>query len=59
MTSDAYWPQAACPRCGREQDDPDGFGVLHCEACGWCKHPCIEHDRCTICGKVFHDEATR
>lgn len=39
-----------CPRCGAEQEDCDGFGVVHCEACGYCVHPAATGDICDICG---------
>jgi hypothetical protein len=35
-------PQSECPKCGAEQDDFDGFGVLHCGVCGYCKHPFVD-----------------
>lgn len=28
-----------CPKCGKAQQDFDGFGVLFCEACRYCQHP--------------------
>lgn len=28
-----------CPQCGTQQEDLDGFGVLHCDYCGYCTHP--------------------
>lgn len=39
-----------CPRCGAEQEDYDGLGVIHCEACGYCVHPAATGDICDICG---------
>jgi hypothetical protein len=27
----------ACPLCGEEYDDIDGFGLLRCEDCGFCQ----------------------
>lgn len=41
----------ACPQCGAEQEDCDGFGVLSCEACGWCSHASIDGDVCGLCGQ--------
>lgn len=51
----------ACPRCGAEQEDMDGFGVLACDACGLCEHPSRDGDGtggmvCSICGDVERDE---
>lgn len=46
----------ACPRCGVEQEDFDGFGVLACEACGYCTHPERYGGICTICGDVQADD---
>jgi methionyl-tRNA synthetase len=42
----------ACPRCGVEQADFDGFGVVNCEACGYCTHPSAYGGVCEICGAV-------
>lgn len=48
---------AACPRCGVEQEDLDGFGVLYCPACGYCTHVCqspySDGWLCDSCGKVM------
>ena len=42
-----------CPRCGREHEDWDGFGVLACiPGCGWCSHPSRDGGVCGICGHV-------
>jgi ribosomal protein L37AE/L43A len=47
---------APCPRCGIEQEDLDGFGVLHCPACGYCQHPSATRVdgvwRCDLCGQT-------
>ena len=59
MTTDFEFPKTQCPVCGHWQEDADGFGVLHCEACGYCAHPAIENGRCTICSKEFHEDATK
>lgn len=40
-----------CPQCGAEQEDHDGFGVLHCETCGYCAHASATGDICDFCGK--------
>lgn len=42
----------ACPSCGAEQEDLDGFGVIHCEACGYCVHPSSTGGVCDICGET-------
>jgi ribosomal protein L37AE/L43A len=52
------YPMTGCPRCGRLTVDMDGFGVLHCIACGYCTHASQSGDeaglfRCDFCGKVF------
>jgi hypothetical protein len=45
----------SCPQCGEGQQDLDGFGVLHCERCGYCTHASQHGDGtgfiCDICGK--------
>jgi hypothetical protein len=40
-----------CPKCGAEQEDLDGFGVVFCPACGYCTHPSRDNDICGLCGK--------
>jgi hypothetical protein len=40
----------ACAKCGREQEDCDGFGVLYCESCGHCTHASVTGDICGLCG---------
>ena len=49
------WPVVACPRCGAGQEDLDGFGVIRCEACGYCRHPSYEGGVCTISGAAWED----
>lgn len=51
--SDEDYPRVECPKCGVEQTDMDGFGVLYCDACGYCKHPSYTGDKCDICGAQF------
>lgn len=46
-------PQATCPKCGAERDDFDGFGVLCCSTCGYCKHPSITDGICGLCGAAI------
>lgn len=45
----------ACPCCGEGQEDLDGFGVVHCQRCGYCTHASQHADHggfiCDICGK--------
>lgn len=40
-----------CPQCGAEQEDYEGFGVLHCGTCGYCVHASAIGDICDFCGK--------
>lgn len=44
-------PESECPNCQTYQPDGDGFGVLLCEACGWCQHPSISDVVCDLCGR--------
>jgi len=39
------------PRRRTEQEDFDGFGVLYCESCSYCKHATIYKGKCAFCGK--------
>lgn len=49
---------AHCPVCGVEQEDWDGFGVLVCDACGFCAHPSSSGTelpgvyQCDTCGRL-------
>jgi hypothetical protein len=43
-------PIRRCPKCDDEQPDMDGFGVLHCEHCGFCTHASITNGKCDLCG---------
>ena len=45
-------PEMACPRCEKVYPDFDGFGVLYCAACGFCKHASIDDGRCNFCKRV-------
>jgi hypothetical protein len=45
------YPVVACPQCGAERKDLDGFGVLHCDACGYCQHPSVNGTTCGLCGQ--------
>ena len=54
-------PQIQCPRCGRWEDDFDGFMVAHTKlgykyGCGWCSHPARDGGVCGICGDVEEEE---
>lgn len=52
---------STCPKCGQEQPDHDGFGVVHCEACGYCQHPYATGEplTCGICGKVIENRGEK
>jgi len=50
--------QSPCPRCSRPQPDPDGLGVLHCTACGYCVHPNEQDGVCGFCGKKTEGTTT-
>ena len=44
-------PQTQCPNCGTWQDDHDGFGVMNCSRCEYCRHPTEDLvDGYWICG---------
>lgn len=43
-------PTIVCPQCGDTQHDFDGFGFVHCKACGFCTHPSRDGGVCGICG---------
>lgn len=56
-------PTMTCPRCGAEEPDHDGFGMVahtkpaYPNGCGYCSHPSRDGDgqggwRCGICGDV-------
>ncbi len=59
----------ACPRCGAEHEDLDGFGFIahtqpaYADGCGWCSHPSRDgiavngmwEWTCGICGDVRRD----
>lgn len=44
-----------CPRCRKEYEDFDGFGVLYCPkadgGCGFCRHASRDDDVCNYCGE--------
>ena len=47
----------SCPKCGAEQEDCDGFGVLYCQNCKYCTHSSQDGDgkgnwECGLCGRV-------
>ena len=44
---DRIWLE--CPKCGAEQEDCDGFGVLFCPECGYCTHSSITNNKCDLC----------
>lgn len=43
-------PIMECPKCGKEHEDFDGFGVKYCAACGYCEHPARFGGECQLCG---------
>ncbi len=53
---EADQPMMVCPRCGVEEPDYDGFGMLaHIKpafekGCGYCSHPTRTDGICGICG---------
>jgi len=49
-------PIMTCPQCGAEYEDFDGFGVLYCEKCGYCKHAGVTDGVCDYCGKEKTNE---
>lgn len=56
-------PMMDCPRCGAEYEDFDGFGVVFCPACKFCRH--LSRDKkpegwvCGFCGDVRQDDEER
>ncbi len=48
MTEDM--PESQCPKCRLWQTDWDGFGVLKCQHCDYCKHASITDGVCAFCG---------
>lgn len=65
-------PKMACPRCRKQYDDFDGFGVLYCPAdaggCGFCQHASADGEldaggakiwRCGFCGVMWPDGNAR
>ena len=49
----ADYPTMACPMCGAEAPDLDGFGVLACAECGYCTHASVTGDICGLCGRCL------
>ena len=52
-----------CPRCGADQEDYDGIGVMWCENCLYCAHPSRHGDGnggwvCDLCGIVEVDDGS-
>lgn len=43
-------PDMTCPKCKAEYEDFDGFGVLFCPACRYCKHAARTDGVCEYCG---------
>ena len=44
-----------CPKCNKEYNDLDGFGVLYCPACGYCKHTSVTGGICLYCNQVIDE----
>jgi hypothetical protein len=42
--------EMVCPKCKHAKPDFGGFGMLHCEVCGYCTHPSYYEGRCGLCG---------
>ena len=42
--------ETQCPKCGKWQEDMDGFGVLFCE-CGYCAHTARSGGKRELCGE--------
>ena len=49
-------PDVQCQRC-KVWQDMDGFGVLHCGECGYCKHASRLDGVCQFCGDTANPEA--
>jgi hypothetical protein len=49
----------ACPKCGEEQEDYDGFGVQHCLSCGYCAHSSITGGVCDLCERKISNKDDR
>lgn len=47
-----------CPKCGAEQEDLDGFGVLFCPACRYCTHASVTGNVCGFCKAYLGEEST-
>jgi hypothetical protein len=54
------YPIVVCPGCDKKQPDYDGFGLLFCEHCGYCKHPAKtlrDHKWvCDVCNCITRSE---
>ena len=48
-----------CPICRTLVQDDDGFGVVHCPACGFCKHPSTIGNLCTLCGCKLNSQISQ
>lgn len=55
-------PESRCPKCGVWAPDLDGFGTLHCPACGHCEHPSLTAFKgvwtCDLCRKQLYPTAS-
>jgi DNA-directed RNA polymerase subunit RPC12/RpoP len=52
------YPVVVCPECGHEYEDLDGFGVLRCDACGFCTHSSLTGGICGLCGQQVEADAS-
>lgn len=50
-------PIDICPQCGEEHEDIAGFGLLYCDACGFCVCAVVNNGRCDKCGRTVSDAA--
>jgi len=46
-----------CPKCGNEEEDFDGLGMLCCPKCDYCIHPNNDGDDiCGYCGESIIED---
>jgi len=49
-------PRIVCPRCGIEEPDYDGLGMIahlrpiYARGCGYCRHASVTDGTCDYCG---------
>lgn len=49
-------PVVECPKCGQQQVDYDGFGVIYCQSCGHCVHPSAHDGICDVCHRPIYPD---